>query len=312
MTSKSPAKRNAVKEVEDDDNIPEAGPLSPDSLKFLAEVGTRVRTARAKRGMTRKMLAQFSKTSERYLAQIETGRGNPTVLVLRAIAEGLGWEIEELIPASRPDDVSFKEAVGALRQISRTDLHTLTQHMRALATRTSDRAQRVALVGLRGAGKSTLGIRLADALGVPFVELNRLVEQSYGASVSLLIEMSGQATFREYERKCLESVIAEHRAVVIATAGGIVAERETYDRLLETSHTIWIEASPEEHMSRVIAQGDFRPMARQREAMSGLLAILDARRQDYARAEAHLNTSGHTVAESAQQLIALTHSILGR
>jgi XRE family aerobic/anaerobic benzoate catabolism transcriptional regulator len=277
----------------------------------VAEVGNRVRIARAKRGMTRKMLAQYSNTSERYLAQIETGKGNPTVLVLRAIAQGLGQEIEELIPVFQTDDVSFKEAVGALRHIPKADLPALTGHMKTLAAGAADRAKRIALVGLRGAGKSTLGLRLADALGFPFVELNRLVEQSYGATVSLLIEMSGQATFRQYERKCLEIAIADHPEAVIATAGGIVAERETYERLLETCHVIWIEASPEEHMSRVMAQGDFRPMAQEREAMSGLLAILEARRQDYARAEARMSTSGQSVAESTKQLIGLAHAVLG-
>src|SRR5262249_49013370 len=147
---------------------------------------------------------------------------------------------------------------------------------------TSDRGRRVALVGLRGAGKSTLGKRLAAHIGVPFVELNRVVEQEYGARVPLLIEMSGINTFRRYERECLERVIAEHDAVVIATAGGIVSNPETYALLLRRTHTVWIKAAPNEHMRRVMEQGDFRPMAQNREAMSDLLAILEARREDYA------------------------------
>ena len=155
-----------------------------------------------------------------------------------------------------------------------------------MRTAATDRARRIALVGLRGAGKSTLGRMLAEKLGVPFIELDRMVEQQYGASVPLLIEMSGVATFKRHERICLERVIAENEAAVIATAGGIVSNPETYGLLLRRTHTVWISAQPEEHMSRVMKQGDFRPMAKNREAMADLHAILEARRVDYARAEA--------------------------
>ena len=149
----------------------------------------------------------------------------------------------------------------------------------------ADRGRRIALVGLRGAGKSTLGRKLAEHLGVPFLELNRVIEQNHGASVAVLIELSGLATFRKYEHECLQRVIAEHDAAVIATAGGIVANPQTYELLLRRTHAIWIKARPEEHMARVIAQGDFRPMAHNREAMGDLVAILDARSADYSRAE---------------------------
>src|SRR5262249_37956427 len=153
-----------------------------------------------------------------------------------------------------------------------------------------DRGRRIALVGLRGAGKSTLGRRLADALGCPFIELDRLVEQDYGARIPDLIEMAGLATFRRYERTCLERVIAQREAPGTATAGGIVSDSETYALLLRRTHTVWIKARPDEHMRRVMAQGDFRPMAQNREAMADLVAILDARRADYARAQAELDT----------------------
>jgi XRE family aerobic/anaerobic benzoate catabolism transcriptional regulator len=166
----------------------------------------------------------------------------------------------------------------------------------------NDRGRRIALVGLRGAGKSTLGKMLAEKLAVPFIELDRMVEQEYGASVPLLIEMSGLATFRRYERVCLERVVSENDSAVIATAGGIVSNPETYGLLLRRTHTVWISAQPEEHMSRVMKQGDFRPMARNREAMADLNAIVEARRADYARAEASLNTSGATVPQSFAKL----------
>ena len=144
--------------------------------------------------------------------------------------------------------------------------------------------------------------KLAEKLGCPFVELNRMIEQEYGASLPMLIEMSGVATFRRYERTCLERVIAEHQRAVIATAGGIVSSSETYSLLLRRTHTVWVSARPDEHMSRVMKQGDFRPMAKNREAMADLIAILDARKQDYARAEATLDTSGATVEQNAAKL----------
>jgi XRE family aerobic/anaerobic benzoate catabolism transcriptional regulator len=169
----------------------------------------------------------------------------------------------------------------------------------------AERGRRIALVGLRGAGKSTLGKMLAEKLGYPFVELNRVVEQEYGASVSMLIEMSGVNTFRRYERKCLERVLADNDKVVIATAGGIVASAETYALLLQRTHTVWVQAKPQEHMSRVMEQGDFRPMAENREAMADLVAILEARRADYAQAEAELDTSGETIDKSAGRLFKL-------
>ena len=156
----------------------------------------------------------------------------------------------------------------------------------------ADRARRIALVGLRGAGKSTLGRMLAQHLGWPFIELDRVVEEDYGASIPDLIEMAGTATFRRHERSALERVIAEHEAAIITTAGGIVANPETYALLLRRTHTVWIKARPEDHMSRVMAQGDFRPMAQNRAAMADLVAILEARRADYARAEAEVDTSG--------------------
>jgi XRE family aerobic/anaerobic benzoate catabolism transcriptional regulator len=181
---------------------------------------------------------------------------------------------------------------------------------RAVPSRAADRARRIALVGLRGAGKSTLGARLAQHLGCPFIELDRLVEQDYGARIPDLIEFAGLATFRRYERACLERVLNENDAAVIATAGGIVSSAETYALLLRRTHTVWLKARPEEHMRRVMAQGDFRPMAQNREAMADLVAILDARSADYARAEAALDTSGENVEESFRKLADVVTSLL--
>jgi XRE family transcriptional regulator, aerobic/anaerobic benzoate catabolism transcriptional regulator len=206
---------------------------------YLARLGERVRAWRADRGMTRRALAAASGVSERYLAQLEAGRGNISVLLLRRVARAMNVPVEHLV---REEE--------------------------------SAHAARVALVGLRGAGKSTLGQMLAQHLGCPFIELDRVIEQEYGATVSFLIEMAGLATFRRYERACLERVIAEHEAAVIATAGGIVSDPETYALLLRRTFSIWLKARPDEHMSRVIEQGDFRPMAQNRVSMADLVAIL--------------------------------------
>jgi XRE family transcriptional regulator, aerobic/anaerobic benzoate catabolism transcriptional regulator len=271
---------------------------------FAAEIGRMVRLGRAKRGMSRRQLAQASATSERYLAQIESGAGNPSVSVLRAIAQAL-----DLPAAALLADIGGGAALGGIidlvAQLPQAEWPALAKMIEARAALSggADRAQRIALVGLRGAGKSTLGRMLAQHLGSPFIELDRRVEEDYGASIPDLMEMAGTATFRRHERDALERVIAEHEAAVITTAGGIVSNPETYALLLRRAHTVWIKARPQEHMSRVMAQGDFRPMAQNRAAMADLVAILEARRADYARAEAEVDTSGASVEQSFAALL---------
>jgi XRE family transcriptional regulator, aerobic/anaerobic benzoate catabolism transcriptional regulator len=275
-----------------------------DDGAFVPAIGRLVRLARAKRGVTRRQLAQESGASERYLAQIEGGQGNPSVLILKSIADALEVPIIELLPRSNGRTAAMAHILDALGRMPVAELPALAELIDshgAQATAT-DRGQRIALVGLRGAGKSTLGRDLAHRLGFPFIELDRLVEGDYGARIPDLIEMAGVATFRRYERTCLERVIDTHEAAVIATAGGIVSNSETYALLLRRTHTVWLKARPDEHMRRVMEQGDFRPMAQNREAMADLVAILDARRADYARAQAELDTSGDTVERSFEKL----------
>jgi XRE family aerobic/anaerobic benzoate catabolism transcriptional regulator len=279
---------------------------------FLAALGGEVRRGRAKRGMTRRQLAQTSHTSERYLAQIESGTGNPSVTVLRAIAQALDIPAANLLGepvVHNSARVALLDAVAELPDHRLAELAQLIE-ARFLPSDRADRARRIALVGLRGAGKSTLGRMLARHLGCPFIELDRLVEQDYGASIPDMIEIAGTATFRRHERAALARVIAEHEAAVITTAGGIVSDRESYALLLRRSHTIWIKARPEEHMSRVMAQGDFRPMAQNREAMADLVAILDARGPDYARAQAQLDTSGEAAEQSFAKLLRISSDVL--
>lgn len=279
-------------------------PQREDHHAFIAAIGRLVRLSRAKRGMTRRQLAQASGASERYLAQIEGGQGNPSVIILASIARALDVPIIELIPRSNGRTAAMAQILDVLGRVPLAELPDIAELLerRAGQDAAPDRGQRIALVGLRGAGKSTLGRRLADTLGCPFIELDRLVEQDYGARIPDLIEMGGLATFRRHERVCLERIIDKHAAAVIATAGGIVSNPETYALLLRRTHTVWVKARPEEHMRRVMAQGDFRPMAQNREAMADLVAILDARHADYARAQADLDTSGDTVDQSLAKL----------
>jgi XRE family aerobic/anaerobic benzoate catabolism transcriptional regulator len=289
-----------------------------DEAAFLAAIGSEVRRNRAKRGMTRRQLAQTSQTSERYLAQIESGTGNPSVSVLRAIAQALDLPCSALLPEAGTRTAALGAILDLLAQVPEGELPALAKEIesRVAVAGHADRARRIALIGLRGAGKSTLGRMLAQHLGWPFIELDRRVEEDYGASIPDLIEMAGTATFRRHERAALDRVIAEHDAAVITTAGGIVADPETYALLLRRSHTVWIKARPDDHMSRVMAQGDFRPMAQNREAnstgaMADLVAILEARRADYAHAQAELDTSGDAVEQSFAKLLRIATQLLG-
>jgi XRE family aerobic/anaerobic benzoate catabolism transcriptional regulator len=279
--------------------------VPPSESAFLGAIGREVRKNRAKRGMTRRQLAQASETSERYLAQIESGAGNPSVSVLRAIAQALDLRAAALLPEMGARTDALGAILDLLTQVPEQELPALAKELAARVARAvgADRGRRIALVGLRGAGKSTLGRMLAQHLGWPFIELDRRVEEDYGASIPDLIEMAGTATFRRHERGALERVIAEHEAAIITTAGGIVSNPETYAILLRGTHTVWIKARPDQHMSRVMAQGDFRPMAQNRAAMADLVAILEARRADYARAEAELDTSGDAVEQSFAKLV---------
>jgi len=281
-------------------------------VDFLAAIGREVRKSRAKRGMTRRQLAQASQTSERYLARIEGGAGNPSASVLRAIAQALDLPAAALLPESGARTAALGAILDLLAQVPEGELPALAKEIerRVALPGSPDRAQRIALIGLRGAGKSTLGRMLAQHLGWPFIELDRRVEEDYGASIPDLIEMAGTATFRRHERSALDRVIAEHQAAVITTAGGIVSNPETYALLLRRTHTVWIKARPEDHMSRVMAQGDFRPMAQNREAMADLVAILEARRADYARAEAQLDTSGDSPEQSLAKLLRIVTSFV--
>lgn len=285
------------------DPKPAAPTLSAGDAAFLQKLGERVREARARRGMTRRILARDSGVSERYLAQLETGQGNVSVLLLRQIGAALGIPLIDLL---RDDDnlpVELTLIQQFLQRLPKQRLARIrAQLLRDFGSPPADRGKRIALIGLRGAGKSTLGSALARKLDAPFVELDQEIERDAGISLSEIFLLYGQQGYRRYERRCLERVIESHERCVIATGGSIVSEPATYDLLLSTCYTVWLKAAPEEHMSRVVAQGDTRPMAGNAQAMEDLRRILDGRGMLYGQADATVDTAGQTVERSLRAL----------
>jgi XRE family transcriptional regulator, aerobic/anaerobic benzoate catabolism transcriptional regulator len=236
---------------------------------YLSLLGERVRAWRNEHGMTRKALVASSGVSERYLAQLEAGEGNISVLLLRKVARAMGVPVESLVREDTP------------------------------------RQKPIALLGLRGAGKSTLGARLAEALKVPFVELDREVEKDAGAELGEVFAMYGQDAYRRFERRALERVLAQNEQAVIATGGSLVTDAGTYKMLRERCLCVWLKASPEEHMARVIAQGDMRPFKGRSAALDEIRQLLADRDRLYGRADVTLDTSGKTPRASLSQLLSL-------
>ena len=275
---------------------------------FLVVLGERVRMMRSRRGVTRRVLAREAGISERHLANLETGTGNASVLLLRQLAQALNCSMAELVGQ---DGVVSPELV-LIRQLLRGRDETTLQRVRLalsdlLGAGQSDPARtgRIALIGLRGAGKSSLGSMLADDLGIPFIELNRVVERIVGCGVHEIHSLYGSAAYRRYEQRALEETIASFPRAVIATAGGLVSEPSTFGLLLSRCYTVWLRASPEEHMNRVVAQGDLRPMAGNAEAMDDLKRILSGREAFYAKADLMFDTGGRTLAEAYLELRAV-------
>ncbi len=242
--------------------------LAQQDSAYLLQLGERVRAWRTQQAMTRKALAEASGVSERYLAQLEAGQGNMSVLLLRKVARAMGVPVERLV----------------------------AEEVRA------PHAERIALLGLRGAGKSTLGQKLAQLLEVPFVELDKEVEKEAGAKLGEVFAMYGQEAFRRFERRALERVLAEHPRAVIATGGSIVTDPDTYQALLQSCTCVWLKASPEEHMARVIAQGDMRPFKGRSAALLEIKKLLKDREALYARAHAAVETSGKSVKQTLEQM----------
>jgi XRE family aerobic/anaerobic benzoate catabolism transcriptional regulator len=268
----------------------------PGDLKdpFLIALGERVRALRSRRGLTRKAVARLADVSERHLANVESGVGNASIQFLRQLATVLNCTLAEMIgdeTASSPEWLMIREILRG-----RSD-EELARARAALAgvfdapTSELARRQRVALIGLRGAGKSSLGRMLADHWMVPFVELGREIETLAGCSIAEIHALYGPNAYRRYERRALEEIIQRTPRAVIATPGGIVSDPATFNILLSHCYTVWVRASPKDHMERVLAQGDTRPMSGNREAMEDLKSILESRAAFYSKADLSFDTS---------------------
>ena len=283
---------------------PEAG--------FLEQLGQRVRTMRALRGMSRKVLAKVSGISERYIAQLESGKGNVSIVLLRRVANAMAAHLEDLIPSGEPAP-DWPVIRDLLRKATPNQIAQARDILSGYAGGAARRGMSfagIALIGLRGAGKSTLGKMLAKKIGWNFVELNKEIEAQNGLSIAEIIALYGQEGFRRMEQSALNQLLARKELMVLATGGGIVSEPLTFDLILSSFYTIWLKAEPEEHMGRVRNQGDLRPMADDRSAMAELRNILVSREPLYARASATVDTAGLSVDAAAARLIDTVRPVL--
>ncbi|MCP4316144.1 MAG: helix-turn-helix transcriptional regulator [Hyphomicrobiales bacterium] len=271
---------------------------------LIVRVGERVRKARERKGIPRRVLSEMSGVSPRYLAQLETGEGNISIGLLQRVAVALDHRIEWLIGEEDPW-TSKALRVADLFRSATSDVQDQVLETLSPESAESLRARRICLIGLRGAGKSTLGDRVGSALSIPFVELNRDIEEQAGMPVGEVMALYGQDGYRHLEGQAIDRVIATYDTMVLAVAGGIVSEPDTFKTLLNRFHTIWLKASPEEHMTRVREQGDERPMAGNPEAMEQLKSLLTSRETLYDKALAQVDTSGKSADDSLKEVLTL-------
>lgn len=276
-------------------------PLSSQETDFLTHVGKRVRGFRSRRRMTRKQFSQESGISERHIAQVESGDGNISIALLRRMTIALGISLEELFSHETQEPEQKILIQKFLERIPADRLEEVTEKLERDFGEVARRPH-LALIGLRGAGKTTLGAKLADDFKIPFVELDREIEIDAGIPLAEIFSLYGQTGYRRIENSTLKRVVKERERAVISVGGGVVSEAESYDFLLSRCFTVWVKARPEEHMARVMAQGDFRAMAQNNQAMDDLRRILEAREPLYQRAHMCLDTSGKSVAESYGKL----------
>ncbi|MBL4749424.1 MAG: helix-turn-helix transcriptional regulator [Amylibacter sp.] len=275
-----------------------------DVLNLIICTGKRVREIRKNKGISRQKLSMLSGVSPRYLAQLETGSGNISIGLLQRIAGALETRIEWLIGK---DDPNCSDVMRVAEKFRSASVQVQGQVLDALGLEPHDttRAKRICLIGLRGAGKSTLGGNVAKELDIPFIELNREIEKNSGMPVAEVMALYGQEGYRDLEAQALARIIQAQDKMILAVSGGIISTPETYNLLLRSFHTIWIKTSPEEHMSRVRAQGDVRPMAGNPKAMRQLKAILSSRKTLYEKAQLQLDTSQKTKETSQKELVEL-------
>lgn len=279
---------------------------------LITRVGERVRKARERKGIPRRVLSEISGVSPRYLAQLEAGEGNISIGLLQRVAIALDHRIEWLMTEDDPWSSEALHVSDLYRSANAETRQKVMQLLRPESTQEM-RAQRICLLGLRGAGKTTLGQKAGEALNIPFVELNREIEEQSGMPVNEVMAFYGQEGYRKLEAQAVTRVIQTHDSMILAVAGGIVAAPDTYTTLLNRFHTVWIKASPTEHMERVRAQGDTRPMAGNPEAMKELKSILTSREALYEKAQVSLDTTGKNLDDSLSELLDLIrdHKFLG-
>ncbi|GAB4039866.1 MAG: helix-turn-helix transcriptional regulator [Rubrivivax sp.] len=291
----------------------DAGAEAEDKNPFLVALGERVRNLRARRGLTRKAVALAADVSERHLANLEYGIGNVSVLVLLQVAGALHCSLAELlgdVTTSSPEWLLIRELLEHRQEPELRRARIALGELFGAGGANAARSQRIALVGLRGAGKSTLGQMLADDLEYPFVELSREIEKFAGCSISEIQALYGMNAYRRYERRALEEAIQIYPEAVIATPGGLVSDAATFNLLLAHCTTVWLKAEPEDHMARVRDQGDLRPMAASREAMDDLKRILTGRAAFYSKAELVLDTSAQDLSATFEALRRLVREAL--
>jgi XRE family aerobic/anaerobic benzoate catabolism transcriptional regulator len=291
-----------------------AAPGADGKHPFLVALGERVRELRARRGLTRKAVALAADVSERHLANLEYGVGNASVLVLLQVAGALQCTLAELlgdVTTRSPEWLLIRELLEARSEPELRRARLALAELFGTGGDRSVRSRRVALIGLRGAGKSTLGQMLADDLDLPFVELSREIERFAGCSVSEIQALYGMSAYRRYERRALQEAIEQHAEAVIATPGGLVSDAATFHLLLAHCTTVWLKADPEQHMARVTAQGDLRPMAASPEAMADLRRILAGRAAFYSKADCTVDTGAQDLAATFERLRDAVRRLLG-
>ncbi|PUE17676.1 transcriptional regulator [Limnohabitans sp. MMS-10A-178] len=279
--------------------------LEPLRSPFLMALGERVRNLRSRKGMTRKAVALAADVSERHLANLEYGTGNVSVLVLLQVSHALQCSLAELlgdISTSSPEWLLIRELLSKRTESDLRRARVQLTEMFGEGGDASARRTRIALIGLRGAGKTTLGQRLADDLGFAFIELSREIEKFAGCQISEIHNLYGANAYRRYERRALEEAIQIYPEVVIATPGGLVSDSANFNLLLSHCTTVWLQASANDHMARVAAQGDLRPMAASPEAMEDLKRILEGRSAFYSKADISIDTSAQDTDESFKRL----------
>ncbi|MBE5075048.1 helix-turn-helix domain-containing protein [Erythrobacteraceae bacterium E2-1 Yellow Sea] len=283
----------------------------PEDLLGSVDIAERIRAARARVGLTRKQLATASGASERYLAHLEAGTGNPSVEMLLSVADALGIAIADLLPLGGERDPLVAQVAALLRRMPPDRIRELLVRLGNQPGDTEGKGRRIALIGMRGAGKTSLGSALAKRLNAPFFEVSKEVERRCGGTIAVLLEMNGARALHRYESEVLASICSNNSMAVIAAPGAIVADGKLYDQLRQSAWTVWLKANPDDHMERVIAQGDLRPMSESRAAMNDLKAILLAREVAYGQADAQVDTSAQDLTstlgileELATQLIA--------